>query len=369
MNAVPSEIILAIAEHLQPVTHRSTLLSLCLVDKKSYQLAKLYLYRHVELNSHGAIVKFCRTLTVLRPHNAIYVVTLCVYPLAWRSGARSSDHIRKDIVPDLRSVLKVVLNLKHLFLSVTRKALVLLLVDLHPTFKLHTLAHSGDMSGPLLKFLDNQPSLVNHGWYGLPSWSMCRSIQGTMNQDGRFLAKLRAATGPANFLAALMLSRPLDSVTILIRTWRCKSPSSPDSECLWPKEIMGWTKFMYGAYRGGLKLMPPCDSLREICIAETPLKLKRPGSGYVNIKNYMRAYLQSLLHRFDRIERLEVVCLQPLPHGATAFTIHPWLLDMNDMSAWIQLGPSLKYVSIYGHVIPRVPHHDHKDNFIVHDTT
>ncbi|CAE6497707.1 unnamed protein product [Rhizoctonia solani] len=364
MNTVPSEIILAIAEHLQPVTHQSTLLSLCLVDKKTYQLAKLYLYRHVELNSHGAIVKFCRTLTVFCPRNASYVVTLCVYPLAWRSGARSSDHIRKDIVPDLRSVLKVVPNLKHLFLSVTRKALVLLLVDLHPTFRLHTLAHSGDMSGPLLKFLNNQPSLINHGWYGLPSWSMCRSLQDAMNLDRTFLANLRAATGPANFLAALMLSRPLSSVTILIRTWRCKSPSGLDQECTGPREIMGWTKFMYGAYKGGLKLMPPCDSLREICIAETPLKIKRPGSGYVNIKNYMRAYLQSLLHHFNRIERLEVVCLQPLPHGATAFTVHPWLLDMNDMCAWTQLGTSLKYVSIYGHVIPQATRNGQNNNLL-----
>ncbi|CAE6485875.1 unnamed protein product [Rhizoctonia solani] len=357
MNSLPSEIILAIAEHLQPdVSHRPSLLSLCLVDKKTYQLAKLYLYRHVELDSHSAIINFCRTLTVLRPQNALYVVTLCVYPLTWRSGTRSSDHVRKDIVPHLRSVLNVVPNLKHLYMSITRKALVLLLVDLNPVFKLRTMAHSGDMSGPLLSFLNKQPTLVDHGWYGLPSWRMCRTLQDNMSLDDSFLAHLRAATGPANFLAALMLSRPLTSVTILIRTWRCKGPPNPDNEFAGPKEVMGWTKFMYGAYKGGLKLMPSCDSLREICIAETQLQLKRSASAYVNVKNYMRTYLKSLLHRFNRIERLEIVCLQPLPYGATAFTIHPWLLEMRDMSAWTRIAPSLKYVSIYGQIIPEKAH-------------
>ncbi|EUC53864.1 hypothetical protein RSOL_018920 [Rhizoctonia solani AG-3 Rhs1AP] len=226
-------------------------------------------------------------------------------------------------------------------MSITRKALVLLLVDLNPVFKLRTMAHSGDMSGPLLSFLNKQPTLVDHGWYGLPSWRMCRTLQDNMSLDDSFLAHLRAATGPANFLAALMLSRPLTSVTILIRTWRCKGPPNPDNEFAGPKEVMGWTKFMYGAYKGGLKLMPSCDSLREICIAETQLQLKRSASAYVNVKNYMRTYLKSLLHRFNRIERLEIVCLQPLPYGATAFTIHPWLLEMRDMSAWTRIAPSL----------------------------
>ncbi|CUA72801.1 hypothetical protein RSOLAG22IIIB_10302 [Rhizoctonia solani] len=189
---------------------------------------------------------------------------------------------------------------------------------------------------------------------------MCRTLQENMNVDGTFLANMRTATGPANFLAALMLSRPLTSITILLRTWRCRSPSNPDEGWTGPKEVMGWTKFMYGAYKGGLKLMPPCDGLREICIAETQLKLKGSASGYVNVKNFMRTYLQSLLHRFGRIERLELVCLQPLPYGTNAFTIHPWLHEMNDMSAWTRIAPSLKYVSIYGHVIPRMNQSDHK---------
>ncbi|CAE7098396.1 unnamed protein product [Rhizoctonia solani] len=275
MNTLPSEIVLAIAEHLQPATsHRSTLLSLCMVNKKTYQLAKLYLYRHVELNSHDAIIKFCRTLTAICPQNALYVVTLCIYPLTWRSGTRSSDHIRKDIVPHLRSVLNIMPNLKHLSLSITRKALVLLLVDLNPPFKLRTIAHSGDMSGPLLNFLNKQPTIQSHGWYGLPSWGMCRALQKAMNSNEKFFANLRDATGPANFLAALMLSRPLTSITILLRTWRCRGPSICDAESSSPEEIMGWTKFMYGAYKGGLKLMPPCRSLKEVCIAETQLKLK-----------------------------------------------------------------------------------------------
>ncbi|KAJ1305652.1 hypothetical protein OPQ81_000648 [Rhizoctonia solani] len=357
MPKLPPEIVLAVAEHLHPVaSHRSTLLSLCLVDKKTCQLVKLYLYRYVELNSQNAIVKFCRTLTVLCPENAIYVVALYIYPLTWRSGTCSTDQIRKDLVPDLRSLLDAVPNLKHLSLSITRKALVLLLVDLKPAFRLRTMVHSGDMSGPLLKFLNTQPTLVNHGWYGLPSWKMCRLLQENMNLDHSFFGNLRAATGPSNFLAALMLFRPLTSITILICTWRCKSPSKYDGECINREEIMGWTRFMCGAYKAGLKLMPVCDSLREICIAET--QLKRPSSAYVNVKNYMRAYLLFLLHRFERIERLEIVCLEPLPQGATAFTIHPWLLEMNTMSAWNQIAPSLKYISVYGHVIPQVAQND-----------
>ncbi|KAG8693344.1 hypothetical protein FRC11_002966, partial [Ceratobasidium sp. 423] len=140
---------------------------------------------------------------------------------------------------------------------------------------LHTMAHSGDMSRPLLKFLNNQPTLVNHGWYGLPSWKMCRLLQESMDFDNRFLANLRAATGPANFLAALMLFRPLTRITILVRTWRCRSSSILDEACSSPEEVMGWTKFMYGAYKAGLKLMPICDSLREIRIVETQLKVNK----------------------------------------------------------------------------------------------
>ncbi|CAE6461780.1 unnamed protein product [Rhizoctonia solani] len=271
MLTIPSEIILAIAQHLRPVSsHQSTLLSLCMVDKRTYHLVKVYLYRHVELNSQGAITKFCQTLTVLCPHNAIYVVTLNVYPLKWHPEIRSSDYVRKDLVPNLRAILNVIPNLKHLCLSITRKALVLLLADLKPNFKLHTMAHSGDMSKPLLKFLANQPMLVNHGWYGLPSWKMCRLLRENMNQDHRFLGNLRNAIGPANFLAALMLCRPLTSITILIYTCRGKSSVVDNVR---PKETLGWTKDMYGAYKGGLNLIPSRDSLREIRIAETQLKV------------------------------------------------------------------------------------------------
>ncbi|CEL60076.1 hypothetical protein RSOLAG1IB_09334 [Rhizoctonia solani AG-1 IB] len=273
MHTIPSEIILAISEHLRPVSsHRSTLLSLCLVDKRTYRLVKVQLYRHVELNSQGAITKFYQTLTSICPRNAIYVVALNVYPLKWDPNICSSDHARKDLVPQLRFILDSVPNLKHLHLSITRKALVLLLADLKPIFKLHTMAHSGDMSKPLLKFLGNQPTIVNHSWYGLSSWKMCRVLRENMNKNQRFLGNLQHATGPANFLAALMLCRPLTSITILIHTWRDGS-SVGDNECTGPGETMGWTKHMYGAYKGGLNLIPPRESLREIRIAETQLEV------------------------------------------------------------------------------------------------
>ncbi|CAE6451601.1 unnamed protein product [Rhizoctonia solani] len=273
MYNVPSEIILAIAEHLRlDISHRTTLSSLCLVDKRTYHLAKVYLYRHVELNSNSAITKFRQTLTVLCPYNAVHVNTLNVYPLIWHTRACSSNRIRKDLVPDLRSILNVVSNLKHLYLAITRKALVLLLADIKPVFSLYSMAHSGDMSKPLLKFLSNQPEIVNHGWYSLSSWKMCRLLQESMTQDNRFLGNLRSAIGPANFLAALMRRRPLTSITILIYTWRYKNTKLDDASASCGG-VTGWVKAMYEAYAGGIGLIPPRESLKEIRIAETQLPM------------------------------------------------------------------------------------------------
>ncbi|KAF8698327.1 hypothetical protein RHS03_07664, partial [Rhizoctonia solani] len=93
-----------------------------------------------------------------------------------------------------------------------------------------------------------------------------------MTQDNRFLGHLRSAIGPANFLAALMRRRPLTSITILIYTWRYKNTKLDDASASCGG-VTGWVKAMYEAYAGGIGLIPPRESLKEIRIAETQLPM------------------------------------------------------------------------------------------------
>jgi hypothetical protein len=208
---LPPELLILIGQNLQ--TDLRSLLSFCLTSRTFYTLLCTVLYRHVQLSTSNSVISFCRAITFFQPQNAHCTISLRIGP-NWTISS-PSFRMQRDLVPSLRSALEVMPNLRSLSLSITPKALVLLLNDFKPPFKLDELSHSGGLSTPMIRFLEKQPWITKLEWSLFFSYKDCWELQRLIVKSPGFLPRLSELSGPTYVLAALIPFRPLTSILVL----------------------------------------------------------------------------------------------------------------------------------------------------------
>ncbi|KAH7323430.1 hypothetical protein B0J17DRAFT_683410 [Rhizoctonia solani] len=277
---LPPEIFHLILGYL--ICDQKSLSSLCAVDRRTYSVSYPLLYQSVTLVSHQAVSAFCQAhvLGIRQPIYSPYLTVLNIGP-KWRVRIDNSGYrLSRDHAPYLRRALRNLENLKSLSLSVTPKALILLLNELVVPFKLESFVHSGRFSAPLLGFLEGQPLITHLGWHGTASEMDVNSLCKLLESNITILPKLEALDGPLQLLTSLLLLRPISRITItqtefpgnlgkFIETLqRATGPITRlcvcEDEYIWPT----WTKIALMAQSTCLP-----STLKQLYIAESPTKV------------------------------------------------------------------------------------------------
>ncbi|KAG9125604.1 hypothetical protein FRC07_006923 [Ceratobasidium sp. 392] len=153
--ALPPDVVRCVAEQL----HDSpTLLSLCSLDTRCYDLVLPLLYSQVRLSTPDSIESFCNTITLSNQQLGIYIHSLHIDP-----PDPSSDHL-KHLTGPIYLALKSTPNLTSLILHIDTPSSISLYHSLHfnpPSFSLNHFSCYATTPTHLLAFLSSQPAITH----------------------------------------------------------------------------------------------------------------------------------------------------------------------------------------------------------------
>ncbi|EUC53574.1 hypothetical protein RSOL_012210 [Rhizoctonia solani AG-3 Rhs1AP] len=369
---LPSEILYKIGQIMANDSHSVS--SLCIVNKWTHQSLATLLYRSVRLGSDNSVSSFCDTITSLNPGYSNYVVDLWIGS-DWCIDSKGGYRLQRDIVPQIRRVLQSLVYLKHLSLpTTTRNALNLLFANLNVPFQLDSFAHRGQLSKPLLRFLEGQPSITRLGCHVLIAWTNDTLLSDALKSKPNLFKNLRELESPDCIATILIRARPISNLTIIEPAELLYNSSdgidSVIADFLTNSSIHFLTHAMVPitricitekAGRGNLwaqfiKLSwqrRALHNMKELCILlRFPPELdKRPVLKQVfsNLNSF------SCL-RFDALEKFEIAQADGLQYNPPPSEIINWLdsHNMGHMSSWREHNPMLRSVILYGYVIPEV---------------
>ncbi|KAH7323417.1 hypothetical protein B0J17DRAFT_243416 [Rhizoctonia solani] len=265
-------------------------------------------------------------------------------------------------VRPFRRVLQQLDRLAHLTIASPSHILDLILDDLAVPFRLHTFIHTHvQLSTPLLRFLEQQPSIVRLGWHGWISVSDARDLGHSIQENPGLLPKLEALEGSIRALGALTPRRPVSNITILHRPVSFL-PEIPQalSHTLVPTTCLCVVDFDMEArwINTIVKLRQKCalDGLKVLRVVITT----KPDVEDDMVRNNGRVWdhlpedLPFDFLRFNALEKFEVTLDRSENHEPLSWGIHEWLAfhKMDCLPSWRAFNPSLRTVVLWGHVIP-----------------
>ncbi|CAE6501692.1 unnamed protein product [Rhizoctonia solani] len=357
---LPPEILHLILGFL--IYNQKSMSNLCTVDKRTYSVSYSRLYQSVTLTSDRALLAFCQpyVLGIRQPIHSPLVTELNIGPYwPWRARIDSSGfRLLRNHVQYLQRVLENLENLKYLSLSVSPRALNLVLDDLVVPFKLESFAHSGKSSINLLCFLEGQPLIKYLGWYGAASQIDIDLFCVSMKSNSRILPNLEALDGPLHLLSSLLPLRPISNITIV-------QPYSP-----WNKE-----EFIAALHRTTVPLTRLCVceasdiwhtwmeivsiaeltnlpyTLKHLRIAVKPISILGELRFQRNMVNQLSRALGDL--SFSVMEEFELTGVRATHWDPPACHVYSWLAReiLRNLSDWRVHVLSLKKVVVYGIVI------------------
>ncbi|CAE6501614.1 unnamed protein product [Rhizoctonia solani] len=354
---LPLEIIYSIAQIL--TNHSKSILSLCVVNKEIYYGLCALLYRSVWLSSTDSVISFCDIVTSPETRRSTYVIALQIGPDWCVDG--ENFRLSREVAPQLRRALYNLHNLKHLSLATSPGTLNILLSDLSVSFKLDTFIHSGRLSMPMLRFLEAQPSMTSLGWYGTMTEIELHSLTISLKENLTLLPKLEAIEGPLYIIRVLIPLRPISRVTTSIRKSGRGRPyvatfidmirhtMVPVTRlCIVNDDPMGPMAVKL------LKALPGTSAFSDLKDLQM-VNLFNPNKNYNHLK-IEDTFLDNVpfyFLRFNALEKFEFSYALGTRHTPLLEDIRTWLRvhEMDQLSHWRALSPSMRTVIFCGHVI------------------
>ncbi|KDN46700.1 hypothetical protein RSAG8_04080, partial [Rhizoctonia solani AG-8 WAC10335] len=357
---LPSEILYAIGQITMNDPY--SILSLCLVNKWTYQSLSTLLYRSVRLDSDRSVSSFCDVVTSLRPDYSRYVVVLQIGP-DWCVDDDGDYRLQRGLVPQLRRVLRSLVHLKHLSLSTTRKAFGLLFGGLNVPFQLDTFVHSGRLTKPLLRFLEGQPSIVRLGCHASMGLGSEKLLSDSVKANPNLLPKLRELESAIYIVADLLGTRPISSLAVLgpmdliydrltgleFMIDSLKYTMVPLTRICIAEEVgIGnhWALFV-----GALRKSHASSTLKEISILHKfPLELQ---DYQLTVEKVMEGSYSFSFLRFEALEKFEIVQASGSRYDPPPSDILAWLTlqNMEHLSSWRKHNPMLQTVILHGYMV------------------
>ncbi|CAE6516901.1 unnamed protein product [Rhizoctonia solani] len=279
-------------------------------------------------------------------------------------SASKAAQLNRSLAPQLHRVLQNLGNLKSLSLAITPNALNVLLSDLVAPFHLDTFAHSGKLSTPLLRFLEQQSSITKLGWQVAMSQREVDSLYFSVEGNPRLLPELEVLEGPLNLLKALIQIRRISRVTIF--QWlgyysyieeflaSIKLAMVPITQLGFVDDVpigTGWIGIGWIGIAKRLQSTPAFSTLKELRV----VKLFRKGVddygpkiGDVFPSNPPFDFLH-----FEALEKFEFTHSTGVRHAPPPVGVDEWLIfhQMHQLTAWRELSPSLHTVLLWGSVV------------------
>ncbi|CAE6397354.1 unnamed protein product [Rhizoctonia solani] len=205
---LPPEIILIIAECLGHDV--KSISNLYKVNKSTRQILCSRLYQSVHLRSVNGIVSLCHILTNSRPDELKNIRSLQI-----GLNHSAAYKIQSNLICLLRSALEAMPHLSSLSLVITSGALDNLVELLDPPFQLTEFVHCGELSPPLARFLEKQPSIVKLGWHSIFLEEKRDYLFTLLDGGEKLLPVLTELAGPMPLLSALIPRRPITKIQVM----------------------------------------------------------------------------------------------------------------------------------------------------------
>ncbi|CAE6531280.1 unnamed protein product [Rhizoctonia solani] len=357
---LPPEVLYLIAVTL--INGSESIASLCVVNRGTYQALHVLLYRSINLRSVQSVTSLYGIITSLQPEHSVYITSLQIGP-EW---CVNNEHFRlnRSLAPQLHRVLQNLGNLKSLSLAITPNALNVLLSDLVAPFHLDTFAHSGKLSTPLLRFLEQQSSITKLGWQVAMSQREVDSLYFSVEGNPRLLPELEVLEGPLNLLKALIQIRRISRVTIF--QWlgyysyieeflaSIKLAMVPITQLGFVDDVpigTGWIGIGWIGIAKRLQSTPAFSTLKELRVVKLFRKSVDdygPKIGDVFPSNPPFDFLH-----FEALEKFEFTHSTGVRHAPPPVGVDEWLIfhQMHQLTAWRELSPSLHTVLLWGSVV------------------
>ncbi|KAG8732873.1 hypothetical protein FRC11_010324 [Ceratobasidium sp. 423] len=236
----------------------------------------------------------------------------------------------------------------------------MLLNDLKVPFNLDIFVHSGQVSTPVLRFLEGQSFITKLGWHGAMNARELSRLFAFLKGNPKLLPNLKVLEGPLHILQALIPIRPISSITLL--QWHeeqspienlmnsVKHTMVPLTHLGFVDDVpvgTGWITVVEGLREtpalSTLKNIGVVKLFREKYIDDYELKINEAFPGSIPVD----------FLRFEALEKFEFTHNTGVRHAPSPSDTHTWLAlhELQHLSSWRELSPSLHTVVLWGTII------------------